>query len=231
MNIFEGVRKALGLGKKTEEEEPVHEHEEFTADDYAHIVTAQRVEKDRFFEYHPSSPLTPEQREKFNGLAYYPPDLTLRFELPLERHATPEPVTIQTSTGHEQVYRKIGQVRFEVDGQPATLQVYEPEGGGDYFVPFRDATSGKETYGAGRYLEPPPLERDRLLVDFNLAYNPYCTYNEPPSLAARAGREPMVWTCPLPPLENWLKVPIRAGEKQPTGEWVEHEEPPDQAAE
>lgn len=220
MSIFDGVRKALGLGKRTEKEVSghEHEHEEITAEEYAHILTAQRVEKDHLFVHHPSSPLTPEQKEQFGGLSYYPPTLDLRFELPLERHATAETITMQTSTGHEQVYHKIGQVRFEVDGQPATLQIYEPDGGGEYFVPFRDATSGKETYGAGRYLEPHALDRNTLVVDFNLAYNPYCAYNEQ-------------FSCPLPPIENWLKVPIRAGEKQPTGEWVAHEELPDQAAE
>lgn len=204
MSIFDGVRKALGLGKK----ETPHEHEEISADDYAQALAAQRVEKDRFFAHNPASPLTLEQKRKFAGLSYFPPTLDLRFELPLERHATAERIIMQTSTGHEQVYRKVGQVRFEVEGQPATLQVYEPEGGGEYFVPFRDATSAKETYGAGRYLEPHSLGRDLLLVDFNLAYNPYCAYND-------------YFSCPLPPIENWLKVPIRAGEKLPEGEWVE----------
>ncbi|MFN2197412.1 MAG: DUF1684 domain-containing protein, partial [Anaerolineales bacterium] len=74
-----------------------------------------------------------------------------------------------------------------------------------------DALAGQETYGAGRYLEPEELEDGRFLIDFNLAYNPYCAYNEN-------------WSCPLTPFENRLKVPVRAGEKIPQGDWTEHAE-------
>jgi uncharacterized protein (DUF1684 family) len=79
------------------------------------------------------------------------------------------------------------------------LQVYEAEYG--YFLPFSDATAPAETYGAGRYLEPEDLGGDKLVLDFNLAYNPYCAYNER-------------WSCPLPPAANRLKVRIEAGEKK-----------------
>jgi hypothetical protein len=84
-------------------------------------------------------------------------------------------------------------------------------GGGGYFLPFMDATSGDETYGAGRYLEIEPLPGGKLLVDFNMAYNPYCAYNE-------------YWSCPIPPKENRLSVPIEAGEKQPIGSWAAEED-------
>ncbi|HLE52058.1 MAG TPA: DUF1684 domain-containing protein, partial [Anaerolineales bacterium] len=78
------------------------------------------------------------------------------------------------------------------------LTVYrDPHG---YFLPFADALAGSETYGAGRYLEPEPAGKGKLLVDFNYAYNPYCAYNDQ-------------YSCPLTPWENRLKVPIRAGEK------------------
>ena len=107
---------------------------------------------------------------------------------------------MQTSTGDEQSYYRLGTVEFEVEGQPARLAVYKSAQHDELFLPFRDATSGKETYGAGRYLEPVESSDGKLLVDFNLAYNPYCAYSEH-------------YSCPLPPLENWLKVPIRAGEK------------------
>ena len=79
--------------------------------------------------------------------------------------------------------------------------MYASEDMDELFVPFRDATSGKETYGAGRYLEvESPGPDGRVRVDFNAAYNPYCAYNPD-------------WSCPIPPGENWLSVPIRAGEK------------------
>jgi uncharacterized protein (DUF1684 family) len=108
-------------------------------------------------------------------------------------------VAADTSTGETQSYQRAGIIRFAVDGQPAELTLYQGEQG-ELFLPLRDATSGTETYGAGRYLEPTPLDADRVLVDFNYLYNPYCAYNE-------------AWSCPLPPRENWLTVPIRAGEQ------------------
>ena len=158
-----------------------------------------RKEKGEFFKTSRQSPLTAEQKSKFGGLNYYPENPSLRLEIKLERLAQTEPVTLATSTGDEQEYFHVGQVRFDVGGQEALLQIYEADYG--FFVPFVDATAPKETYGAGRYLEPHDLGGDLLSVDFNLAYNPYCAYNEQ-------------WSCPLPPAANRLKVRIKAGEKK-----------------
>jgi uncharacterized protein (DUF1684 family) len=105
---------------------------------------------------------------------------------------------MQTTTGDVQTYERFGRVRFPVAGEEAALTIYRNENG--FFLPFVDALAGNETYGAGRYLEPEELPDGTLLVDFNLAYNPYCAYNEN-------------WSCPITPAENRLKVPIRAGEK------------------
>ncbi len=169
-----------------------------------------RKAKDEFFKTHPQSPLTPEQKRDFRGLKYFPENPKLRFELPLEKYANPERIQMQTSTGGVQDYRKVGQVRFKVDGAEAALQVYESaDSTGSYFIPFVDATAPAETYGAGRYLEPEEIRADELRVDFNLAYNPYCAYNDR-------------WSCPFPPPENRLKaegpertrgIRIEAGEK------------------
>jgi hypothetical protein len=166
-----------------------------------------RKDKDDFFKDNPQSPLTAEQKRGFQGLCYYPENPALRLELPLEKTATPEPVVLQTSTGEAREYLHAGQVRFNVNGQEAVLQVYLDDYG--YFLPFVDATAPEETYGAGRYLEPHELSTssrqrlggDLLNVDFNLAYNPYCAYNER-------------WSCPIPPRENRLVVRIEAGEKK-----------------
>jgi uncharacterized protein (DUF1684 family) len=158
-----------------------------------------RKGKDDFFKNHYQSPLSAEQKRSFTGLHYYPENPSLRLELPLEKEPLPQPVIIQTSTGEVREYLHVGQVRFNVDGQEATLQVYDD--GQGYFLPFVDATAPQETYGAGRYLEPHDLGNGSLIVDFNLAYNPYCAYNEQ-------------WSCPLPPNENRLKVRIEAGEKK-----------------
>jgi uncharacterized protein (DUF1684 family) len=165
-------------------------------------LTEFRKAKDQFFKTSAQSPLTPEQRKDLSGLKYFDENPTLRFELPLERYAEPEHVVMQTSTGATQDYNKIGQVRFKVSGEEAVLQVYEStDNPGSYFVPFVDATAPAESYGAGRYLEPEERHVDELLVDFNLAYNPYCAYNDR-------------WSCPFPPPENRLKVRIEAGERK-----------------
>lgn len=161
-------------------------------------LDAFRAEKDDFFKHHPQSPLTPEQRRNFAGLEYFPENATLELEIQVERLFDQQPMQMQTSTGGVQAYIRYGKFKFEVDGQPAELTIYQNENG--YFLPFVDSLAGKETYPAGRYLEPEPLPGDRFLVDFNVAYNPYCAYNE-------------MWSCPITPAENRLKVPIHAGEK------------------
>ena len=165
-------------------------------------VTEFRKVKDNFFKTSPQSPLTPEQKKNFAGLPYFPENPALRFELPLERYANPERVLMQTNTGATQEYLKIGQVRFKVNGEDASLQVYEStDNPGAYFTPFVDATAPAESYGAGRYLEPEEQHAGELVVDFNFCYNPYCAYNDR-------------WSCPFPPPENRLTVRIEAGEKK-----------------
>ena len=157
-----------------------------------------RASKDSFFATHSQSPMTSEQKHDFQGLDYFEENLDLDLEVKIEKFPKQEQITIQTSTGQTQTYIRYGKFKFTVDGQDAELTLYESDGG--FFLPFADSLAGKETYPAGRYLEPESLPGDRLRVDFNLAYNPYCAYNE-------------MWSCPLTPPENRLKIPIRAGEK------------------
>ncbi len=157
-----------------------------------------RKSKDDFFARHPQSPLTPEQREVFTGLSYFPENPALNLTLPIEVFEVQEEFDMQTSTGDIQHYRRHGKIHFAVDGQPAELTIYaNPRG---FFLPFVDSQANVETYGAGRYLDPEVLPDGRFHIDFNLAYNPYCAYNE-------------MWSCPLTPFENRLKLAIRAGEK------------------
>jgi hypothetical protein len=104
-----------------------------------------RAMKDQFFRNDASSPLTPEQRETFNALNYFPENPALRFELEVEPLAEPETVEMQTSTGDIQTYLRWAKVKFEVDGQPAELTLFVPQGGHGYFLPFTDKTSGEET--------------------------------------------------------------------------------------
>jgi len=161
-------------------------------------LTEFRAEKDEFFGRHPQSPLTPEQKRGFVGLQYFPENDALRLEVQAEPLFDQQPMQMQTSTGGVQMYARHARFKFQVDGQESELTIYQSENG--YFLPFVDSLAGKETYPAGRYLEPESLPGNRFLVDFNLAYNPNCAYNE-------------MWSCPITPAENRLKVPIRAGEK------------------
>jgi uncharacterized protein (DUF1684 family) len=158
-----------------------------------------RAEKDGVFGRDPHSPLTADQRHSFHGLAYFDENPALVIHAGIEREVDPDEVRMGTSSGEEQVYHRYGLVRFRVDDQAAQLTLYSSEDSDELFVPFRDATSGHETYGAGRYLEV-EAHGDHVTIDFNYAYNPNCAYDS-------------AWSCPLPPTENWLKVPIRAGEK------------------
>ena len=164
-------------------------------------LTDFRKLKDDFFKTDHQSPLDSNEQKNFTGLKYYPEDPSLRYELLLDNVKEPEPIIMATSTGDEQDYMHVGQIRFKVKGQEAILQVYVSVDGGEYFIPFVDATAPSETYGAGRYLEPGDLGGGKLRVDFNLAYNPYCAYNDR-------------WSCPVPPRANRIAVRIEAGEKK-----------------
>jgi uncharacterized protein len=161
-------------------------------------LEAFRAEKDEFFHNHPQSPLTAEQRRNFHALKYFPENADLRLTMKAELLPERERIEMQTSTGDVQYYVRHSRIHFNVEGQDAQLTIYEGDNG--FFLPFVDSLAGQETYPAGRYLEPEARPGDQFLVDFNLAYNPYCAYNER-------------WSCPLTPFENRLKLPIRAGEK------------------
>jgi len=160
-----------------------------------------RAEKDHFFAHDHRAPLTHQQQHGFDGLKYFPENQQLVIRTRVDRKVEPGVVRMATTNGKEQVYRRFGIVHFQVDGVDAQVMLFAAEGAHshDLFLPFRDATSGNESYGAGRYIEL-HAHGDDVVIDFNYAYNPNCAYNPE-------------WDCPLPPAENWLKVPIRAGEK------------------
>ncbi len=161
-----------------------------------------RAGRDDLFRDHPDTPLTPEARRAFTGLPYWPHDPGLRFEVAVE--PLPAARTVATAiTGESFALDRIGRVSLPV----GTLEVYWIAGyGGGVFVPFRDATAGTESYGAGRYLldtiKGADLggSGDRLVLDFNYAYHPSCAYDPR-------------WSCPLAPPANRLTMPIRAGER------------------
>jgi uncharacterized protein (DUF1684 family) len=161
-------------------------------------LTEFRKQKDQFFVYDEHSPLTPEQRAEFKGLKYFPENPDLLFELEINEFPEKGTIQMQTSTGEIQNYERFGKIRFQISGEDAELTVFASHHG--FFLPFVDSQAGKDTYGAGRYLDPHLLPDGKLLVDFNHAYNPYCAYND-------------LYSCPLPPAENRINIAIQAGEK------------------
>ncbi|MDV3277794.1 MAG: DUF1684 domain-containing protein [Nitrososphaerales archaeon] len=162
-----------------------------------------RERKDEFFRSDHDSPLGHDGQGMFAGLKYFEPDPDFRLEAKLQRYPSPDSVIMATSKGTRQLFNKVGYFELSIDGQQVKLQAYQSAEREDanIFIPFRDATSGRDSYGAARYLDLQVEHDDQYAVDFNYAYNPYCAYSED-------------YICPLPPQENWLKVSIRAGEKK-----------------
>ena len=167
-------------------------------------VAHQRADKDTRLRASPHSPIPPSGRIAFEGLTYVPVDGASRFEgLRLSRPAEDLPTSfdIATSDGGSRRAQRLGALRFVWNGQDRDLIAYDlGTAHGALFVPFLDATSGSETYGAGRYLDVEPEVDGTYTLDFNLAYHPSCVYDA-------------VFSCPLTPAENRLPVRIEAGER------------------
>lgn len=167
-------------------------------------LKAFREKKNRFFKEDTQSPLNESDRKKFKGLIYYPIDLKYSIIGSIEKNPTePKPVYIILLTNKEmgRKYVKYGRFKYKWEGKEYILQIYRPLGGGELFLPFKDKTSGTETYPKGRYLYIEPMLGGKVLIDFNRAYNPFCQFNEK-------------YTCPFAPEENWLNIAIRVGEKR-----------------
>lgn len=166
----------------------------------------ERKDKDIFFATHWQSPLPMQDRSIFMGLAYFPPNGDYTFNLQLNEHQDPSVLEIQDTTGNIRQFLRWGEFRFKVGDQECTLQAYKRAPQQDQlFVPFKDVTNDKDTYGPGRYIDLDGA-RDRTadgnwVLDFNRAYNPWCAYS-------------MDYSCPYVPPENWLEVPVLAGEKK-----------------
>lgn len=178
------------------------------ADSWADRLRENREEKAQFFAEHPQSPVPPEERESFDGLDYFEPDPTYQVEATVTLHDDPDPVEMETTNGPPVRYLRVATLGFELDGQHHDVHAYrqEHEDSRTLFVPFRDKTTGQQSYAGGRYMEFEP-DRDledgeTVTVDFNLAYTPFCAFSES-------------FACPLPPEENWLETTIPAGEKAP----------------
>ena len=167
-----------------------------------------RSAKDELFADHTQSPIPQEHRTAFRGLVYYPYRPTLRVVTPLIRTESDEVLELPSSTAEPFRFARIGHVDVAIGVEQARLAVFWLTSyGGGLFIPFRDATAGDTTYGAGRYLldtvkgaDLGTTDEGELVLDFNYAFNPSCSYDPR-------------WSCPLAPPQNRLDIPIEAGER------------------
>lgn len=161
----------------------------------------ERRHKDDFMARHRESPFI-SARVPFHDLRYFPPDPSFRVRARLERLPVPAETYLRTSRDGSAVMRFLGDLHFTIGKTPVHLRLYHAgEGvGTSVFLPFRDSTSGRDSYGPGRYLTLELNEADEYELDFNRAFNPYCAYTDE-------------FECAFPPAENDLPVAIRAGEK------------------
>ncbi len=174
---------------------------------YQKAILKERADKDIFFASYPDSPLLPVQRMNFKGLHYYRPDIDYRVKADFTPAKSAGIFQIQTSSGRLRVYVVLGRLDFSLKGHKLTLTAYQEKDllakhPDDLFVPFTDLTSAKTTYGGGRYLDVKSKGSGarQVVLDFNLAFNPYCAYNHN-------------FSCPVPPSVNHLPVAVKAGEK------------------
>ncbi len=157
-----------------------------------------------YFKDATTSPLKDKDRKNFEGLDFFKFDPTFVVEARLVVTPDEIPFKMKTSTGRLPVYKKYGDLEFELKGETFKLNIYqnlELEEEEDYlFLPFLDNTNGDTSYGGGRYIETKIPEGDILVLDFNIAFNPYCAYNEK-------------YSCPIVPRENYLPIEVKAGVK------------------
>ena len=170
-------------------------------DAYAAEVQKYRQKKDEYFREDQESPLSSTQN--FDSLSYYAPDLSWRIRTPLILTGDTILYRMAMTDGKEEMFVRYGRADFTVNDLPLSLYLFrhrEATEDEKLFLPFTDATNGEGTYAGGRYLDVEMPEADTITVDFNLAYNPYCAYSTK-------------YSCPVPPRENHLNLPVKAGEK------------------
>jgi uncharacterized protein (DUF1684 family) len=182
----------------------------FDAEAWRAELLDHRRRKDEFFADHPQSPLPDEDKDGFEGLTYYEPDPAFRVDADVAPVDADDTIDLEMTQGEPRTYERVARLTFELAGTTGELYAYRQadapgdEDGTTLFVPFRDGTTGDTTYGAGRYMEF-EVEGDldaveELPLDFNLAYHPFCVYNE-------------AFACPLAPPENTLDARVEAGER------------------
>lgn len=174
-------------------------------------VKAFRDGRDKEFRDKKESPLKEADFAAFKGLNYYAVNKAFRVTATFDRTVDEKYFEMPTSSGKTKKFVKFGVLRFELGGRPYQLSVYQidkeilakfPEYADLLFIPFKDATNRTETYGGGRYIDIKTPKGNKVILDLNLAYNPNCAYGSDK------------YNCPIPPRENTLDVPVKAGEKR-----------------
>jgi uncharacterized protein (DUF1684 family) len=172
---------------------------------YTEEIGAWQADRDQFMRQSPESPIPQPQRATFPPLPYFPVNEDYRVPADLKVISSSQILEMPTSTGQVRKMRRVGTLAFTLKGQAATLTAFVDATENDMrrlFVPFGDLTNGSETYQGGRYLDLDRTATGLYDLDFNRAYHPFCLYNS-------------TYDCPVPPRENRLTMPIRAGERLP----------------
>lgn len=168
--------------------------------EYLTAIQDLRKQKDDFLKTDKESPI--KDKVTFKGLKYFEVNPNFKVIGKLDKFASDQTINISMTGGEIEEYEAYGNVTFEVEGVKCSLKIFKtPEG--NLFLPFKDLTSNKETYGAGRYLDfgVDDVKNNQIEIDFNKAYQPYCAYNE-------------TFTCPITPTENFLNLALKVGERQ-----------------
>jgi len=172
----------------------------FNFEKYKVELSQYREERNRFMQFNQDSPLPEEGKADFDGLNYFPADSSFRIVANLNSIDDPKTISLNMTNGAPEKYKEIGYAKFTHANKVANLLVMKSVESGDLFLPFWDATNGVSTYGGGRYLDPEMLSNNKILLDFNFAYNPFCAFAES-------------YACPIPPLQNKIPFAVEAGEK------------------
>ena len=170
---------------------------------YDEMILQHWEEAENFLRNDEESPLPDSLKTLFTGLDYFDPNPGFKIRASMEILPGNSVINIPTSDGQVRKYIRYAYARFELQGKPqqvTLLQLADGESEGNLFLPFGDLTNGRTTYGGGRYLDLESTTRNKITIDFNLAYNPYCVYNAD-------------YSCPIPPSENQLDIEIEAGAK------------------
>jgi uncharacterized protein len=170
---------------------------------YDQEIANWRAEKDRFMRESPESPVIQAERAAFPNLPYFPINPEYRVPASLAVARAEDILEMQTSTGQRRRMQRIGALEFTLKGQPLKLTAFAEATDTELrrlFVPFHDLTNGTDTYPGGRYLDLDRTATGVYDLDFNRAYHPFCLFNA-------------TYDCPVPPRENRLAIPVRAGEQ------------------